>query len=105
MTTLKQLENKIRESIPELKEEFEVFQEGAIDSDMITPVMLNHVLEYLRNYGGYSVNSHGYWVCWYLNDGGEDNFLDFPNDVPWNLKSAYLKHQSPELINFLNELK
>ena len=93
MTTLEQLETKIRQSIPELKEEYEVFQEGAIDLDMITPVMLNHVLEYARQ-----IYVKWVWV---------KSYRDFIMEtIPkWNLKSAYLKDQSEELINFLNELK
>jgi len=96
MKTLQQLEQKIRNAIPELREEFDVFQEGAIDRDMITQIALNHVLEYLKiiiddvyismDCDGY-IHLSGYFKC------------------TWNLKSAYLKDQSEELINFLNELK
>jgi len=94
MTPLQELESKIRQAIPELKEEFEVFQEGAIDRDMITPIMLNHVLVYSCNVKKYlSV----YW---------DGDILRLSESVGyWNLKSAYLKDQSEELITFLNELK
>ena len=96
MTPLQELEQKIRQEIPFLKEEFEAFEDGSIDRDMITQVALNHVLVYLKviindlyvsmdTDGG--IHFAGYFKCY------------------WNLKSAYLKDQSPELINFLNGLK
>lgn len=105
MTPLQELEQKIRNLIPELKYEFDAFEDGSIDRDMITQIMLNHVLVYLKIFGGYSVNSDGYWVCWYLNGMAEYEFMDVPADVSWNLKSAYLKDQPEELITFLNGLK
>lgn len=105
MTPLEQLENKIRQSIPELKEEYEIFQEGAIDLDMVTPVMLNHVLWYFGLI--YSDNplffiiGNDFFVARV-----EGNLIKIkPNKESWNLKSVYLKHQSEELIHFLNELK
>lgn len=94
MTPLEQLENKIRQSIPELREEYEIFQEGAIDFDMITPIMLNHVLEYACILDKYLS------IHW---DG--DVLFNMHSIGEWDLKSAYLKDQSEELINFLNELK
>ena len=96
MPILQQLENKIRQSIPDLKEEYEVFQEGAIDLDMITPVMLNHVLVYFEEIGWISVDNFGT-----ISNLGKDFFYEHS----WNLKSAYLKDQSQELITFLNQLK
>lgn len=94
MTTLETLENKIRQSIPELKEEYEIFQEGAIDFDMITQIGLNHVLEYAYILEKYLS------IHW---DG--DVLVNMHSIGSWNLKSAYLKDQSPELITFLNQLK
>lgn len=94
MTPLEQLETKIRNAIPDLKEEFDIFQDGAIDADMITPIMLNHVLEYACILEKYLS------IHW---DG--DILFNMHSIGNWDLKSAYLKHQSEELINFLNELK
>jgi hypothetical protein len=98
MTPLEQLENKIRQSIPELKEEYEIFQDGAIDRDMITQIALNHVLEYLQDYDGY---------VWQITIYGYLHEIDSceASGYPWNLKSAYLKDQLPELITFLNGFK
>lgn len=93
MTPLEQLENKIRQSIPELREEYEIFQEGAIDFDMVTPIMLNHVMLYFGKFN---------MVVGLYQDG--DVIYDMQHILSWNLKSAYLKHQSQELINFLNDL-
>ena len=79
MTPLEQLETKIRQSIPELKEEWEILQESAIDADMITPIMLNHVLEHVQNHP----------LVWYLSVYG--GFFDIDSDhlgPSWNLKSA-----------------
>jgi len=98
MTPLQELEQKIRQAIPELKEEFEAFEDGSIDRDMITQVGLNHVLEYWQSIDEY--NPIGIDGDGDLQDGG-----NFVKNVRWKLKSANLKDQSPELINFLNELK
>jgi len=97
MNQLQELEQKIRQSIPELKDEFEAFEDGSIDRDMITQVALNHVLEYLQNYDGY---------VWFMSIYGYLHEMDTDSvGYSWNLKSAYLKDQSEELITFLNELK
>lgn len=91
---LQELEQKIRNSIPELKEEFEAFEDSSIDRDMITQIGLNHVLVYGSILGDYlSIHWDGD-VLYYMRSIGK-----------WNLKSAYLKDQSEELITFLNELK
>jgi len=98
MTTLEQLENKIRNAIPELKEEFEAFEDSSLDRDMITQIGLNHVLLYLCGISYYSI---------FIREDGEyfyyrhEEMLRY--DICWNLKSAYLKDQSKELINFLND--
>jgi len=93
MNQFQELEQKIRQAIPELKEEWEVLQEGAIDRDMITPIMLNHAMMYMHLFEAYCIDVKNLlWLCHYKR-------------AEWNLKSAYLKDQSPELINFLNELK
>jgi hypothetical protein len=84
MIQLQELEQKIRQAIPELKEEFDAFEDGSIDRDMITPIMLNHVIDYQKRITG----KDSYW--W---------------DNGWVMKYPFLKDQSPELINFLNELK
>lgn len=97
MTILEELENKIRQSIPELKEEFEAFDDGSVDRDMITKIALNHVLEYF----GTIPSSFKY----IREDGRIFLFEGGPTDIFWNLKYSYLKDQSPELITFLNELK
>jgi hypothetical protein len=94
MTPLEQLENKIRNAIPELREEFEAFEDSSLDRDMITPIMLNHVLEYACILDKYLS------IHW---DG--DVFFNIHSIGNWNLKSAYLKDQSEELINFLNKLE
>lgn len=96
MTQLQELEQKIRNSIPELRDEFEAFEDGSIDRDIITPVMLNHVLVYL----GEIIEDR--YVC--IDFDGDINFSGYFKSN-WNLKSAYLKDQSEESINFLNELK
>ena len=84
---LEQLEQKIRQSIPELKE---VSRNGITRT---TQIMLNHVLEYARQI----------YVKWVWGKSYRDFIME---TIPkWNLKSAYLKDQSEELINFLNELK
>lgn len=93
MSNLIELENKIRQSIPFLKEEFEVFREGAIDRDMITQIGLNHVLEHA------SILEKYLSIHW---DG--DILFNMHSIGTWNLKSSYLKDQSEELIAFLNEL-
>lgn len=95
MTPLEQLEKKIRQSIPELREEWEGIVEGAMPvSEWATPIMLNHVL-------GYACILEKYLsIHW---DG--DVLFNMHSIGTWNLKSAYLKHQSEELINFLNDLK
>jgi len=93
-----QLENKIRQAIPELKEEFEAFEDSSIDKDMITPIMLNHVLEYWQSID--KSNPIGIDGDGDLLDGG-----NFVKNASWNLKSPYLKDQSQEFINFLNRLK
>ena len=85
-----------KNAIPHLKEELEAFEDGSIDRDMITPIMLNHVLEYTQNHP----------LIWYVSVYG--GFFEIDSDhlgVSWNLKSAHLKDQSEELINFLNDLK
>lgn len=103
MKNLAELENKIRNAIPELREEFEAFEDGSIDRDMITPIMLNHVLGYCDDM------SDGYFYL--REDGLFRNSSEFPPyqiedfSLYWDLKSAYLKDQSEELINFLNQLK
>lgn len=87
MTILEELESKIRNAIPELKEEFEAFEDSSLDRDMITPMMLNHVMKYMKS---------------------KDYALDFTRKYSkqtWNLDYVCLKHQSTELITFLNELK
>lgn len=94
MTTLEILEQKIRNAIPELKEEFEAFEDSSIERDMITQIMLNHLLEYA------SILKEYLSIHW---DG--DVLVNMRSVGIWNLKSAYLKDQSEELINFLNELK
>lgn len=93
MTTLETLEQKIRNAIPELKEELEAFEDGSIDMDMTTKIGLNHVIMYIHLFEGYCIHVKGlFWLCHYKR-------------AEWNLKSPYLKNQSPELITFLNELK
>lgn len=97
MKTLEQLETKIRQSIPELKEEYEAFEDESIDRDMITPIMLNHVLECLQNFDGHVWSITVYGI-----------FCEISTDAvgfSWDLKSAYLKDQSDELITFLSDLK
>lgn len=95
------MKQKIRQSIPFLKEEYEAFEDGSIDRDMITPIMLNHVLEYCDD-------------CEIGIDSRDGELLNLDTDdiraiydcyPKWNLKSAYLKDQSEELITFLNDLK
>lgn len=103
--TLQELEDKIRQVIPHLKEEYEAFEDGSIDRDMITPIMLNHVLWYFgliyKDNPLFFIIGNDFFVARV-----EDNLIKIkPNKESWNLKSAYLKDQSPELINFLNELK
>lgn len=98
---LEELEQKIRNSIPELKDEFDAFEDGSIDRDMITQIMLNHVLVYISLFDGpwYAdrrLNSTGFFF-----DVVQKTWLN----IRWNLKSAYLKDQPDELITFLNELK
>jgi hypothetical protein len=105
MNQLQELEQKIRQAIPELREEWEIFEEGAIDRDMITQIGLNHVLWYFGlNYKDnplFFIIGNDFFIARV-----EDNLIKIkPNKESWNLKSAYLKDQSPELINFLNELK
>lgn len=99
MTPLQQLEQKIRQSIPELKEEYEAFEDSSIDRDMITPIMLNHVIIYLGILN----------TPFRIRKSTDPFVLIFRHllngDGSWNLKSAYLKDQSEELITFLNELK
>jgi len=102
MSELKELEAKIRQSIPELKEEYEAFEDSSIDRDMITPIMLNHVLDYLPIMG-YDFNYIGITESEFKAVGNVYFNEDFC--FTWNLKSAYLKDQSEELITFLNELK
>lgn len=102
MKALQELEQKIRNSIPELKEEFEAFEDGSIDRDMITPIILNHCLYYLPIMG-YDFNYVGITESEFKAVGNVYFNEDFCFN--WNLKSAYLKDQSEELINFLNELK
>jgi hypothetical protein len=94
MIQLQELEQKIRQAIPELKEEWEIFEDGSIDRDMITQVALNHVLEYA------SILDKFISIHW---DG--DVLFNMRSIGIWDLKSPYLKYQSPELIEFLNELK
>lgn len=105
MTTLEILENKIRNAIPELKEELESFEDGSIDMDMITQIGMNHVLWYF----GLIYNDDPLFISIgneLLIARIEDNLIKVkPNKIFWNLKSAYLKQQSQKLINFLNELK
>lgn len=96
MTPLQELETKIRQSIPFLKEEYEAFEDGSIDRYMITQVGLNHVLVYL----GKIIEDR--YVC--IDFDGDINFSGYFKSN-WNLKYAYLKDQSEELITFLNELK
>jgi len=91
------LENKIRQAIPELKEEYEAFEDGSIDRDMITQVGLNHVLEYLQDYDG---NVWFITIYGHLHEIGTDSL-----EYQWNLKSPYLKDQPEKMINFLNGLK
>lgn len=98
MTTLEILEQEIRNAIPELKEEFEAFEDSSLDRDMITQVGLNHVLVYWASID--RDNPIGIDGDGDLLDGG-----NFVKSASWNLKSAYLKDQSKELINFLNDLK
>lgn len=94
MNQFQELEQKIRQAIPELKEELEAFEDGSIDRDMITQIGFNHVLEYA------SILDKFISIHW---DG--DVLFNMRSIDIWNLKSPYLKDQSPELINFLNELK
>ncbi len=91
MEKLETLENKIRQSIPELREEYEIFQESAIDFDMITQIMLNHVLEYAKNKFDFII---------------PENYSYIQSLIikQWDLKSSYLKNQSTELITYLNKL-
>jgi hypothetical protein len=100
MNELQELEQKIRQAIPELKDEFEAFEDGSIDRDMITQIGLNYVLMYLGIIDApvkirKSTNPESLLF----------QSLLVANYKIWNLKSPYLKAQSPELINFLNELK
>ncbi len=97
MKTIEILENKIRNAIPELRDEYEIFQESTIDADMITPIMLNHVLEYF----GTIASSFKY----IREDGRILLFEGGPTDIFWNLKYGFLKNQSIEMITFLNDLK
>lgn len=86
MKALEQLETKIRQLIPELNEEWEVFQEGAIDLDMITPIMLNHVLDYFGEmFYGYSFSETSKDCLLLIRS---KKGTAFPR---WNLKSSYLK--------------
>jgi len=105
MKQLQQLEQKIRNAIPFLKEEFEAFEDGSIDRDMITQIGLNHVLEYLDlmncSHDSFIVIGENL-VFGRLNNG----CIAINTETPfWNLKSAYLKDQLEGLINFLNDLK
>jgi len=105
MTTLEQLEQKIRNAIPFLKEELEAFEDGSIDRDMITHIVLNHVLVYFAMI----YNDNPLFIAIgneLLIARIEDNLIKVkPNKIFWNLKLAYLKDQSQELITFLNDLK
>lgn len=103
MTTLEILETKIRQSIPELKEEWEVMEYAPIDSGMITQIGLNHVLEYCRTLRCklITIDCAGLQPYIAIID-RKDFYCGYANI---NLKSAYLKGQSNELITFLNELK
>lgn len=101
MSLREQLEIKIRNYIPELKKEYETFNDGSLDKNMITPIMLNHVLEYtslIKNIKRVAINNNG-GIYWSLNIYSAQN-----PSVYWNLKSTYLKDQGVELITFLNEL-
>lgn len=101
MTPLQELEQKIRQSIPFLKDEYEAFEDGSIDRDMITQIGLNHVLEYFGKYNHtdlVAIDSDGDFLAPF----SEKLYFSGLN---WNLKSAYLKDQSEGLITFLNELK
>lgn len=101
MTPLQELETKIRQSIPFLKEEYEAFEDGSVDRDMITKVMLNHVLEYVSYFDGPWYADRGLNSTGFFFDVVQKKWLN----ARWNLKSPYLKDQSEELINFLNDLK
>lgn len=103
MEKLQELENKIRKAIPELKEQYEAFEDGSIDRDMITPIMLNHVLQY-----AFKIEDKKFLL--YVGTSGTiygeepKQFSEMVELSHWDLKSPYLKKQSEELINFLNEL-
>jgi len=106
MTTLEILENKIRQSIPELKNELQDSENPYLRNPVyITPIMLNHVLVYFGKF--YKKDPLLFVIDCDLYAGRvEDNLIKInPNKLFWDLKYNSLKDQSKELITFLNELK
>jgi|688.fasta_scaffold2753923_2 hypothetical protein len=85
---MKNLENKIREFLPRLKEVDHFFGDETMDIEH--PIKLNDVLEWLCTTKNYSCN---------MQDG---NFYIFGHI--WNLSSVFLADQSDELKQFLNSL-
>ena len=87
-----ELENKIREAIPRLKEVDHFFGDEPMTIEH--QIKLNDVLEYITQkdcYAAISINNH-----FYFTNGYKHYF--------WDLSSVFLADQSDELKRFLNDL-
>lgn len=97
---MKELENKIRESLPRLKEVDHFFGDGVLLIEE-HPIKLNDVLEW-HSKDGRDKYSH------FEVSKGEAYFSIYDGEevesIVWNLSSVFLADQSDELKEFLNGL-
>ncbi|KAA2223017.1 hypothetical protein [Chryseobacterium sediminis] len=100
MKALEELTADIREKLPRLKESNKYQRLGGLDIITVNSIMLNDVLEWMREETEDMANINSEGVIYFT------NYWNNASDKAetWNLSKPYLKDQSPELINFLHGL-